>query len=113
MHFLDHVFPGQYPMYKPKEGRGWLLTLLLKAKPFYHASLALSANHRRMVMPPNSNSTTNLLQQEQHFEACLKLLRYGAENQCANGGIAMLAAVIQMMFLDVRFLSDLFLQWMV
>ena len=42
MHFLDSVFPLQYPMYKPEisEGeRGWLLSLLLRAKSFYHAAL--------------------------------------------------------------------------
>jgi hypothetical protein len=102
MHFLDNVFPVQYPMYKPKEGRGWLLTFLLKAKPFYHASLALSASHQRTVLPPGSSQSAILLQEQQHLEACLKMIRLGAEHQCANGGTAMLAAVIQVMFLDVR-----------
>ncbi|RAL67921.1 hypothetical protein DID88_008646 [Monilinia fructigena] len=49
MHFLDNVFPLQYPMYKPdvaEGGRGWLLSLLLKTKPLYHASIGLSAYHR-------------------------------------------------------------------
>ncbi|KAK6858018.1 hypothetical protein PG995_005717 [Apiospora arundinis] len=43
MHFLDTVFPLQYPMYDPdiiEGGRGWLLSLLLRTKPLYHAALA-------------------------------------------------------------------------
>lgn len=53
MHFLDNVFPLQYPMYKSgilEGGRGWLLTLLLRVKPLYHAALALRAYHRRSVI---------------------------------------------------------------
>jgi hypothetical protein len=53
MHFLDHVFPLQYPMYHPSivsGGRGWFLSLLLRTKPLYHAALALSSYHHGTVV---------------------------------------------------------------
>lgn len=53
MHFLDNVFPLQYPMYHPtvlSGGRGWFLSLLLRTKPLYHAALALSSYHHGTVI---------------------------------------------------------------
>lgn len=53
MHFLDNVFPLQYPMYHPtvvSGGRGWFLSLLLRTKPLYHAALALSSYHHGTVV---------------------------------------------------------------
>jgi hypothetical protein len=48
MHYLDHVFPLQFPFYKhsaTKGGRGWLLSLLMQLKPLYHAALSVSSYH--------------------------------------------------------------------
>jgi hypothetical protein len=48
MHYLDFVFPLQFPFYKHsaiKGGRGWLLSLLMQLEPLYHAALSLSAYH--------------------------------------------------------------------
>ena len=45
MNYLDHVFPLQFNCYTPPAielGRGWLLALLTRTKPLYHAALALS-----------------------------------------------------------------------
>lgn len=51
MHYLDHVFPLQYPCYKPKGpyGRGWLMWLLSKVGPLYRASLSLASLHLRVI----------------------------------------------------------------
>jgi len=45
MNYLDHVFPAQFSCYTPplvELGRGWLLALLTRTKPLYHAALAMS-----------------------------------------------------------------------
>ncbi|KAG0653037.1 Pestheic acid cluster transcriptional regulator 3 [Hyphodiscus hymeniophilus] len=46
MHYLDVVFPGQFPFYNPSSsdgGRGWLLLIILRTKPLYHAALSMAA----------------------------------------------------------------------
>ncbi|OKL59609.1 hypothetical protein UA08_05212 [Talaromyces atroroseus] len=52
MHYLDNVFPLQYPMYRAsvlEGGRGWLLAPMFRIKPLYHATLAISSYHRRKI----------------------------------------------------------------
>jgi hypothetical protein len=50
MHYLDFVIPIQYPFYDPvmEGGRGWLLGLLMRARPLYSAALSLAAYHRKV-----------------------------------------------------------------
>jgi hypothetical protein len=78
MRFLDNVFPIQYPIYTIEflEGRGWLLPLILKHKAFYHAALALGAHHWRITLPEICRAVRGaaLVEQEKHFEACIKLI---------------------------------------
>ncbi|KFY06751.1 hypothetical protein V492_07782 [Pseudogymnoascus sp. VKM F-4246] len=53
MHYLDHVFPLQFPFYKPSVaagGRGWLLSILTMTKPLYHAAISLASYHRQSMM---------------------------------------------------------------
>jgi C6 transcription factor Pro1 len=48
MHYLDYVFPLQFPFYKHsaiKGGRGWLLSILMQLEPLYHAALSISSYH--------------------------------------------------------------------
>ncbi|EFY88518.1 hypothetical protein MAC_05412 [Metarhizium acridum CQMa 102] len=48
VHYLDYIFPLQYPYYKDEPslgGRGWLLWLLMKRGPLHQAVLTLSALH--------------------------------------------------------------------
>ncbi|KAG0652011.1 pestheic acid cluster transcriptional regulator 3 [Hyphodiscus hymeniophilus] len=50
MHYLDFVFPAQFPFYSPdasQGGRGWYLGLLMRSKPLYNAALTLAAYHHR------------------------------------------------------------------
>jgi hypothetical protein len=49
MHYMDHVFPLQFPLYRPSPsegGRGWLLSILLRTKPLLHAAVSLAAYHQ-------------------------------------------------------------------
>jgi hypothetical protein len=48
MHYLDYVFPLQFPFYRHSAtngGRGWLLSLLMQLEPLYHAALSVSSYH--------------------------------------------------------------------
>ena len=107
MHFLDTVFPLQYPMYKPEAlegGRGWLLNLLLQTEPFYHASLALSAYHRRMIMlakVSHAYQAAALVQQEKHLEICMDSVRQSAEYGCPNMKLGIVTSVVQLFFFEV------------
>lgn len=107
MHFLDNVFPLQYPMYRPQMwdgGRGWLLGLLLRTPAFYHAALALSAYHRRDALPTEISHPHQIVfrvQQEQHLEISIKTVNHSSQNSCQNSGLGILASVIQLMFFEV------------
>ncbi|KAG0647218.1 Pestheic acid cluster transcriptional regulator 3 [Hyphodiscus hymeniophilus] len=49
MHYIDFVFPQQFPFYRPTTadgGRGWLLSLLMQMDPLYYASLSIAAYHQ-------------------------------------------------------------------
>ena len=49
MNYLDNVFPLQFYFYQPQSadrGRGWLLSLLLRARSSYFTALAFSNLHR-------------------------------------------------------------------
>ena len=108
MHFLDTVFPLQYPMYTPEVlegGRGWLLSLLLRAEPFYHAALALSAHHRRSVILAKASHPYQVaakVRQEKHLEVCIRLVQQAAQ-ECpsSNNGLAIVISVVQLVFFEV------------
>lgn len=52
MHYMDYVFPLQFRFHTPDvNGRGWLLWLLVKTGPLYHAALSLSALHQSIYFP--------------------------------------------------------------
>lgn len=115
MHFLDNVFPLQHPMYKPgpvEGGRGWLLALLLRTKPLYHATLAVSSYHRRRMAfaVHHPCQVAGLVEQEKHLEICLKEFQQALKT--ASLSIQMLcpdrskalgiaASVVQLVFFEV------------
>jgi hypothetical protein len=109
MHFLDNVFPLQYPVYTPgvaDEGRGWLLNLLLCSKPFYHAALALSAYHRRVLISADANllcRAVTLVQEEKNFEICIKSVSQTAQNSCSKAGVGITAAFVQLAIFEVLY----------
>ena len=108
MHFLDIVFPLQYPMYKPgilEGGRGWLLSLLLRAKSFYHTALALSAYHHRSIQLAkvgNPHQVATLVRPGQHSDFCVKFAEQSEQMDFRDFGSGMVAAVVQLMFLEVQ-----------
>ena len=62
MHYLDIVFPLLFRFYNPlvsEGGRGWLLTILLRTKPLFHAALSLSAYHQKKLLAVD-NSNENI-----------------------------------------------------
>jgi hypothetical protein len=114
MHFIDTVFPLQYPMYRPnivEGGRGWLLSLLLSTKPLYHASLALSAYHRGTVLLAASHragSTSSTVSQERHLAICLSEFQQAIKNvshwvskTCPSNSLGLMACVLQLLFFEV------------
>ncbi|KAF1845719.1 uncharacterized protein K460DRAFT_405959 [Cucurbitaria berberidis CBS 394.84] len=103
-HYIDHVLPLQYPMYQPGvavPGRGWLLDLLLRSKPLYHAVIALAACHHRIFTLAEPSRANALIQQEENVQVCLELLNQAAQNDCRKNGLGMLAAVTQIMFFEL------------
>jgi hypothetical protein len=53
MHYLDQVFPWQFPYHDSRSrlgNRGWLFLLLIKRGPLYHAALSLSSLHQSAVL---------------------------------------------------------------
>jgi hypothetical protein len=96
-------------MYKPgilEGGRGWLLALLLRTKPLYHAALALSAYHRRTVELAKIShpcQVAALVQQEKHLEICIKSVNQFTQNSCPNNGLGIMTSVVQLVFFEVFF----------
>lgn len=59
MHYLDHVFHLQFRFHSPSVrtgGRGWLLWLLIRTSPLYHAALSLSALHQHVILHRTKNA---------------------------------------------------------
>lgn len=116
MHFLDNVFPLQYPIYKPEVaegGRGWLLSLLLKTKPLYHASIGLSAYHRGVVLREKSYggcTKPSIAEQEGHLAICLNEFQNAIRSahdssDCSSAvpesSLGIMACVVQLIFFEL------------
>jgi C6 transcription factor Pro1 len=114
MHFLDVVFPLQYPMYRSgitEGGRGWLLSLLFHTKPLYHAALALSSYHRGSVLLAENYVGCHALaatEKESHLAICLADFRQSikkvgrwVEESCPENVIGIMACVVQLVFFEV------------
>ncbi|KAL3426606.1 C6 transcription factor [Phlyctema vagabunda] len=114
MHFLDYVFPLQYPLYKPRiaeGGRGWLLPLLMRSKPLFHAALGVSAYHRETMLlteSRNAQCIKAIAEQEKHLERCLKEFRESLEavgrwihQSCPKDGLGILSTSVQLIFFDL------------
>nr|AGO59048.1 PtaR3 [Pestalotiopsis fici] len=114
MHFLDKVFPLQYPMYRPdilEGGRGWLLALLLQTKSLYHAALALSSYHRRMLVFERISEqcrATAAVQQEKHLETCLNEVRQAmvildqrTRQRKSYDGMGTVTSIVQLVFFEL------------
>jgi hypothetical protein len=110
MYFLDVVFPLQYPMYRPsfmEEGRGWILSLLLRSKPFYFTALALSAQYQK-ASNAAASSTNSLSEQEtqqslylMELQPYIRNVEQWAEEAERNELPGIMASVLHLIFLDV------------
>ncbi|KAE9365024.1 hypothetical protein N431DRAFT_354061 [Stipitochalara longipes BDJ] len=106
MHFLDDMFPLQYPMYKPRAlegGRGWLLPLVLRTTPLYHAALSFGAYYRTTTVPTISQSSqvTAKIEQGKHFEICIKALNQYAQHSCPQRKLGIVTTVVQLIFYEL------------
>jgi hypothetical protein len=107
MHFLDDLFPLQFPLYKPSAlegGRGWLLPLLLRVKPLYHAALTFGAYYRTVALPTISQSSrvAAKIERGKHFEICIRSLNQFAKHSCPYRKLGIVTTVVQLTFYEVR-----------
>lgn len=75
VHYLDYIFPLQYPYYKDEPslgGRAWLFWLLMKRGPLHQAVLTLSALHHHTQSADASESRESELI-EYHTNALQRL----------------------------------------
>lgn len=83
MHYFDHVFPLQFRFYQRggrAVNRGWLLWLLVRTGPLYHAALSLSALHQfTLRYHGQSNKLVEL--NEYHSKAIRDLQSFLRSNQ--------------------------------
>ena len=86
MHYLDFVFPLQFPYYRPRPaegGRGWLLSLILGTSAFFHAVLSLSQYHIQASATYDTVTpcSPNILEEiERHHTLALTRLRCHIED---------------------------------
>jgi len=84
MHYVDYVFPLQFPFYKHsviEGGRGWLLSILLELEPLYHAALSVSAYHMHFeVLAHEYELQFGNIQNAREMPACSRLQSQLAEH---------------------------------
>ncbi|KUJ17523.1 uncharacterized protein LY89DRAFT_668838 [Mollisia scopiformis] len=115
MHFIDNVFPLQYPVYKPsvaEGGRGWVISLLLRTKPLYHACLGLASYHRGSVLLEQRRGPCNtavVVEQERHLAICLKEFRETIQAvdhlignfNCPKNSLGLMACIVQLIYFEL------------
>ncbi|TGO40574.1 hypothetical protein BHYA_0035g00480 [Botrytis hyacinthi] len=114
MHYLDHVFFIQFRFHTPSlsSGRGWLLSLLTKTKPLYHAALSLSAFHRQSLLLEQESGQAEidyLHELQHHYDLALKGLqdfiqtnnKNASEQGAFDGNIQILACMIQLISFEL------------
>ena len=113
MHYLDIVFPLLFRFYNPlvsEGGRGWLLTILLRTKPLFHAALSLSAYHQKklLAVDTNENISNTLPDLEGHHILTLVELRHHIDSLKTSRGtmtrktqVEVLACMIHLISFEV------------
>ena len=75
MHFLDVVWPLQFPFFNPHD-RGWVLALYMRSKPLYNAGLTLAAYSKNLALSSiESSSLLSQNNQERFYTMALRGLR--------------------------------------
>lgn len=110
MHYLDHVFFIQFRFYTPSlssGGRGWLLSLLTRTKPLYHAAMSLSAFHRQslLTLEQGHKETDHLDELQLRHNLTLNELQLFISANTANSAfdqnVQILACVVQLISFEV------------
>ncbi|KAH8202740.1 hypothetical protein TruAng_003116 [Truncatella angustata] len=115
MVYLDYVFPYISPFYRPpllQGGRGWLLVLLMRNKPLFHAALSL-ASYFFSVMISSSilgheschqNNWNELLKQQelaiQSLQSSMQWLTGRGVANCFREAIHCLEGINQLLLFD-------------
>jgi len=114
IYYLDHVFYIQYPFYHSfgGQGRGWLFSILTRAKSTYHATLALSEHYQHRTTLNNrsiANGSDHLRAKGGHYDIALREMQHSLEKSDAWNGptglsqsIHVLTCILQLLFSDVR-----------
>ncbi|VUC29896.1 unnamed protein product [Clonostachys rosea] len=79
MHYFDHVFPWQFPYHNSHSrtgNRGWLLQLLTKRGPLYHAAIGLSSLHQSATRGMDENYLQNQKVFDHHSTALQELCEF-------------------------------------
>jgi hypothetical protein len=115
MHFINEIFPLQYPLYKAdirQERRAWLLSLLFETQPLFDAALAFGSYHQHVVVL--NTTPTQLLQAIEQRESYLNTSVTGLRKLVAlvsmygkqglpKEGVGIVASMIQLIFFEVIF----------
>ncbi|CAG8031893.1 unnamed protein product [Penicillium olsonii] len=84
MHYLDQVFAWQFPYfcYTSRLGnRGWLLYLLMKRGPLYHAVLSLSSLHQSAILGSEEEFQQKEKALEHHSRALREFCKFMGEER--------------------------------
>lgn len=124
MNYLDNVFPVQFNCYTPPAtelGRGWLLALLTRTKPLYHAALALSAYYMHSILrvtePARQICILNHWEEmkRQHAlafkELQVQIARLSDGDGTLSCTIETVAGILQLIFFEVRVTCDIFIRF--
>ncbi|KAJ5450885.1 hypothetical protein N7491_000067 [Penicillium cf. griseofulvum] len=84
MHYLDQVFPWQFPYFRSTSrlgNRGWLLYLLMKRGPLYHAVLSLSSLHQSAILGSEEEYQQKERALEHHSRALREFCKFMSEER--------------------------------
>jgi hypothetical protein len=115
MYYFDVVFPSQFPVYNPTSsegGRGWLLHIILRTKPLYHAALSMAAYHQRLqrrevVVSRTYETCAAATLQTHHYLAVNELrnhldsFRQEERAQSLEGNTEVLGCIVFLILLEV------------
>ena len=113
MNYLDNIFPLQFYFYQPsssEHGRGWLLSLLLRAKSSYYTTLAFSSlsqlifihkgdiiMEQKLSRDLNRYHSLGLCELQTQLDLLPKFSGYGH----LKLGVEILACMLQLMSIEV------------
>jgi hypothetical protein len=98
VHYWDQVFYIQYPFYHySSQGRGWIFSILRRARSAYHASLALSECHLHSTLPRHgrfNSSLDHLRAKDGHYDLALREMQLSrAQSHEWSGTLGLIRSV--------------------